>query len=424
MRYSFIKHHAQNALDYTRLLIETFGGRLAGTEPCRRTAEHLCADFSSAGAPAHLERFETHPGAFNGFYRIDVLIYLIGLALLWLSQPIPAALALLFMFTAAGMQFGYYVEFYDRLYPRKTCYNVVATLEPQGPANRQILLSGHHDSAQELRFLRHNQKLYGLKIVIPDFFRILAGVFAVYWSTLLLLAGRRPLITLPMLVLLSTVGLYFVFTKFSLCGEAVPGAGDNLIASAMLVELARLFADPSNPGRSRLADIRLVFASFDAEELGLRGSRAFARTHQAELKALPAMALNIDSIYNVADLQFMLTDLNDHVRLDRSLAEDLQQVAAGLGYSARLTRMLFGGGATDATELAKVGVRATTMIAMPTGLIRDELVYHTMQDTVEAVKPEAVEACLAVAYHWVCEQSQTQPDENQSTPKITCKNLA
>ena len=55
------------------------------------------------------------------------------------------------------------------------------------------------------------------------------------------------------------------------------------------------------------------------------------------------------------------------------------------------------GGATDAAELTGAGVRATTLIAMSTRLVREGLVYHTMQDTVDAIEPAAVAACLAVA---------------------------
>jgi hypothetical protein len=63
--------------------------------------------------------------------------------------------------------------------------------------------------------------------------------------------------------------------------------------------------------------------------------------------------------------------------------------------------MVFGGGATDACELAKVGVKATTLIGMSTALIRDGLAYHTMNDTVDAIQPAAVEACLGIAWEWV-----------------------
>ncbi len=92
MKSDSIEQYAQSAIQTTRRLIEMFGGRLAGSEACFKTAERLCEDLTSAGAQARLESFEAHPAAFTGFYRIDVLIYLIALGLLWLGRPVPAAL--------------------------------------------------------------------------------------------------------------------------------------------------------------------------------------------------------------------------------------------------------------------------------------------------------------------------------------------
>lgn len=402
-----LQQRTRQALDYTRALIDQYGGRLAGSNACQKVAERLCSDLAQVcgAAQARIEPFITRPSAFTRFYQVDILLYVVGLALLWLNLPLVAAVLLNMMMLAAGLQFGYYVELYDRLYSPKTCYNVIACLEPRHPARQQVILSAHHDSAQELRFLKDSQKLYALKIILPDFFRVLAGVFAVYWIGYRALWHSGPPERVWMLVLLSTIGAYFVFTKFSIVSrEAVPGAGDNLIASAMLLELARCFADLQTSGRSRLEDTRLIFASFDAEEAGLRGSRAYVRAHRAELAALPTRNLNIDSIYTAADLQLMLSDLNDHVKLDRGLAEECVQIARSGGYAAAFGKMRFGGGGTDAAEFAMAGVRATTMLAMPTGIVRDGLVYHTMRDTIEAVQPEAVAACLFVAARWVQNQ--------------------
>jgi hypothetical protein len=137
--------------------------------------------------------------------------------------------------------------------------------------------------------------------------------------------------------------------------------------------------------------------SFDAEESGLRGSRAFVKQHRRQLQSVPTYMLNIDSIYNAKHLQFLVSDLNGSLALSKELAEECQALAAGAGLQSRLTRMVFGGGSTDAAELTKVGVQATTMLAMPTDLVRDGLVYHTVKDTVDAIEPEAVRACLEVA---------------------------
>jgi aminopeptidase YwaD len=404
---------ARRALARTKDLIDRFGGRLAGSDACQKTALALKEAFERACGNATLEPFETHPRAFTGFYQIDIGLYVVGLALLFFKQPLAAGLVLLFMATAAGLQFGWYVEFYDRLYALATCYNVTAVLEPRGLAKRQLILSGHHDSANELKFLKKNQKLYGLKIVVPDFFRLLALTFAWVWVGWRGITGVDPYFG-PWVLALLIPGTYFVFTKFFLFEPwAVPGAGDNLIASAMLVELAEMMVDRDQPGQSVLENTRLIFASFDAEESGLRGSRAWIKAHREELSRLPTYALNIDSVFSAADIQFLISDLNSHIALDRPLAELASSIArerlacagsvklasgpASGGLPARLIPMRFGGGATDATELAKAGVKATTMIAMPAGIVRDGLAYHTMRDTVEAVEPAAVEGCLMIA---------------------------
>ena len=388
---------AQRALDRTAAWIERFGGRPAGTDACLQTARAIQTELKRLCGEARLEPFSTRAGAFNGFYQVDAFLYLIGLGLLWINQPFWAGLVLTGMVSAAGLQFGWYIELYDRLYPLKACRNVTAVLEPQGEARQQVIFSAHHDSAYVLNFLRRNQKLYGLKIIIPDAFRFLGLMTAWVWLGWQALSGSVPPFVLPARILL-LVGIYFVFTKFFLFGpEASPGAGDNLIASAILLELAEKFADQQVIGQSTLEHTRLIFASFDAEEAGLRGSRAWVKAHRAELQSLPAYALNFDSIYRAEDVQFLLSDLNSHVKLDHGLAEQCRRIAGEVGIGAGLAVMRFGGGGTDAAELTRAGVHATTMLGMSTRVVRDGLVYHTLGDTVGAIEPEAVEACLGVA---------------------------
>jgi aminopeptidase YwaD len=385
------------SLNRTRAWIGQFGGRLAGSAGCRETAHALHRELERLCGQARLEPFVTRAGAFTGFYRVDALIYLAGVILLLLNQPLPAAWILTVMIVAAGLEFGHYLEIYDWLFPQVECQNVSAVLEPRGVATRQLIFSGHHDAAQELRFLLGSQKLYALKILIPDACRMLGCVTAWAWWGGQLLAGGPPVfVALAKIVLV--LGIVPVFTKFFLFTQHVsPGAGDNLIASSILVDLAETLRDPQRPGISTLEHTRLIFASYDAEEAGLRGSRAWVKAHRAELGALPTTGLNFDSIYRLADLQFLVSDLNSHVKLDQATVARCLQIARRLGFPAHRAVMRFGGGATDAAELAKAGVRATTLIAMSTRLVRDGLVYHTRHDTVDAVEPEAVSACLSIA---------------------------
>lgn len=389
---------AQKSLLRTGEWINQFGSRLAGSAGCRSTSEALYQKFKQICHNARLESFVARPSAFGNFFKIVVLLYIAGVLLILFNHPMLAALILTYNLVAAGLQFGYYIELYDWLYPTAECQNVSAVLEPRETATKQLVISGHHDAARELIFLNGNQKLYGLKILLPDAFCMLGCLIAwIFWGSQVFSIPTPGWIETAKVVLV--MGIWIVFSKFSyFTNNVTPGAGDNLIASSMLIELAEHFHDPVHRGLSKLEHTRLIFVSFDAEEAGLRGSREWVRKHRKELQSLPTTALNIDSIYNLNDLQFLVSDLNNHVRLDKDLAEECVQIAHGLGLQAKTTVMRFGGGGTDAAELVKVGVHATTMLAMSTELVRDGLVYHTMRDTVSAIEPEAVSACLAITH--------------------------
>ena len=58
-------------------------------------------------------------------------------------------------------------------------------------------------------------------------------------------------------------------------------------------------------------------------------------------------------------------------------------------------------GGTDAGELAKFGVHATTMMAMPWDNTERAAVYHTPNDTCDAVEQQAVKAGLEVFFEVV-----------------------
>jgi len=403
---SFIDDHTAQCLRWTKDIIDQYGGRLAGTESCLNTASRIRDELEKVCGNAMLETFTTHPLAFMNFYKINVIIYLICVIMLLYNLPLPAGIGLLFIIVSGMFEFGYYREFFDRLFPMKTCANVWAKLEPHDEVKQQIIISGHHDSPQEILFLKRFQKLFAIRAFAPDFFHIGGILFCWIWVLIQAISGRPPSYADTLKVFM-IIGLLFVIPKFFLVGRKVsPGARDNLIGSAITLQTARLFASQHDAGLSGLRYTRLIFISFDAEESGLRGSRTFVDRHLKELQSLPTYMLNIDTIYTANQLQFLVTDLNGYVKLSKEVALECQQVAQQAGYPSRLTRMLFGGGATDAAEMAKVGVKATTMIAMPTEIIRDGLVYHTLQDTIERVEPEAVQACLRVIHDFILQKEQ------------------
>lgn len=81
----------------------------------------------------------------------------------------------------------------------------------------------------------------------------------------------------------SIFGLFF--THGTKNGGIVPGAVDNLSASAVAVALCRILI--ANPALIP-ADTEVRFISFGAEEAGLRGSRRYVERHLDDLRRLDA----------------------------------------------------------------------------------------------------------------------------------------
>lgn len=145
---------------------------------------------------------------------------------------------------------------------------------------------------------------------------------------------------------------------------AGPGAGDNGSGTAVILELARTMAQKPQPEHT------LVFIAFDAEELGLVGSRAYVDELSAEqLQNVRAM-LNFDML-GAGSGPLVLMGNGDVALLARSSAKQLN-------IDARNGNMPANAG-SDHESFARKGV--DTVFFM-----RDYDLLHTPEDTIDQVK--------------------------------------
>jgi len=381
---------ARTVLEETDRLVRRYGPRLAGSEACRSVARELAARLEGFCDRVRLEEFRAHPASFYAYTKILPLVYVLGLVSLLLNRGF-------YLFPALGIaggialmvsQFAVYGRLGDGLFPARTCVNVEGVVEPEGKAEYELLLSGHHDSAPVARIYSGPfQKFYAAAIFAPyPFFLLELGLLAARaagwiravpagWSAALL-AG------------LPFAAAYFLMIDTR---RGSPGAGDNLVSSLLCVEIARELAARKG---DLLRRTRIRVLSFDAEEAGLRGSAAYMRSRAGEIRDRAAWMLNFDSLYDAAHLHVLDRDVNGFLRLSREVAQDAVECLRADGYKARVFPMVFGGGGTDAAEAARARIEAATVIAMPTAVVREGLVYHTPRDTPDAVGVDAVEACL------------------------------
>lgn len=347
-----------------------------------------------------IEDFSVHPGAFLGWIRILVLFYTAGIVLLWFGQPLPAAILATAGMVIMSLQFFLYIKLIDPFYPAKKGKNVIGILEPENEATQQIIISGHHDSARIFNFFIHQPSWYPIRVMGGIGSVVLLMVSA--WISALLQMGSRTLpgwFNIIYWVLTALLALVLQLWFFA-SNKGTPGAGDNLIASAAAVETGRYFADLRKQGKG-LKNTRLILASWDAEEAGLRGARAYATAHKKDFAAIPTWNFNVDCPYSADSLFFLTSDINGSVKLSESMAGECRDICIDLGFAAEIKPIEFLTGGTDAAELAKKGVQATTLMGMPWENSSRALVYHTPEDTPENIEEKAIEAVLLIARRFV-----------------------
>jgi aminopeptidase YwaD len=394
--------NVKRAFSLTNEVVDGFPGRLTGTESCRKAGVRVKQEFEKHCDPGSVksEEFILHPWSFLKYIPGLVVLYFACMILLYFGLPWIAFAGLAVgMFAFIG-QFLFYWHLLDPLFPAAKASNIIGVIEPEGEVKQQIIVSGHHDAAYVFQILEHLPKLY--------FPLMMAGVGLLLLGLLLSLVAAVLSIfavLLPQWVALVFIvlGIFVIPFLFFTTSQVVPGAGDNMIAVAIAAEIGSLFGGAKKSGKTALKHTRLILASFDAEEAGLRGAQAYVKQHKDELLKTKTYVLNIDTLYRLSSLNFFAYDLNATVKLSKQMAEECAGIAQALGYKAALSGMAPGGGSTDAAAFGEAGIEATNLSAMShVGMEREKVwVYHTAEDTSKHIEPEVVEAALKIIREYI-----------------------
>ncbi len=441
MLESITNEDAQYALDIVNRICDEVGPGLAGSLQERERAEILKKEFEAhLGAEnVVLEEFTLAPMAFQGVLRTSALFTFIA-ALLNISigrftgvSPWMTTLASLVFAILSALPIIFetimYREFVDSIFPQKQSVNLIGTLRKPGTENvkRLIILSGHHDSALEFIWLRmlggvkrlvsqgiHQDGVWGKNPV-----RILTVIFV--FTTVTMFLG--PVIMLLMsLIQLSGIivgsaaiarfgTLGWVVLAFPIVpsiiiglsyirrgkgGGIVPGAGDNLSASALVVAMCRVLAQ--NP--ACIPDhTEIRFISFGSEEAGLRGSRRYVKRHLDELRRLEARILNFEIVTH-PEIAILTTDVTG-VKNAPEMVVSVVAAAQRAGVPHKVKSNPTSGGGSDAGPFSQAGLKALTLqpFKMPEQMLD---FYHQQWDTPEVLTLEPLLNALKLTFEWVC----------------------
>ena len=396
--------HVKHTFAFCDEVVENFPGRVAGSEAVRKAGLRVREEFEKCcdAGTVRVEQFDIHPWSFLKYIPGLVVLYFACIALLYFN-PALAWISLTGMALGLFVFYGQFVRYWhllDPFFPKQQAYNIYGSIEPSGEVKQQIVISAHHDAAYVFHLLDRLPKYYAplinggiLFLVLGFLVSLAATLMALFnmllpqWAAIVLMAG----------------GIFVLPLAFFTTGQVVPGAGDNMIAVAIASEIGGLFGNIKKTGGNALKHTRLIIASFDAEEAGLRGASAFIKQHRAELLNTKTYVLNLDTLYKLKALSFLDKDLNSTVKLSHQLAQDCVDIAKDMGYPSTISAMTFGGGATDAAAFGQAGIEATNLCAMSFD-IKDYdqgWVYHTPRDLSKHIEPQAVEAALKIIREYV-----------------------
>lgn len=416
MAESITSDDACYAFDIVKTICTKVGPGLPASSQERERAAILQQEMALHLGPEHVatEEFTLAPWAFVSAYPIGALLLLLAALLnvflgritgipLWLTTSVALTLSiaapLLFV-----LEFILGVELVDPFFKQKPSLNVIGTLRPPGTASvkRLLILSGHHDSAPEntwLRFLGYGFFFLSATWLIALF--TMLGMSAIQFLGVisgnagLVRFGTMSWVMLAYPILPAAVfGLFF--NRGRKGGGTVPGAADNLSASALVVAMCRFLA--RNPAYVP-DDTEIRFVSFGSEEAGYRGSRRYVERHLDELKRLDTQLLNIETVA-YPEITVFTSDTNGFVKNSPDMVQSVATAAARAGVPFKVKPAYLGVG-NDSGPFSRAGIKALTLFPfkMPQQMVA---FYHQEWDSPEVLTMEPLLNVLKLAFEWIC----------------------
>jgi hypothetical protein len=406
---------AHYACDIVKTICAEVGPGLPGTSQERGRAAILRKELESHLGAENVvfEEFTVAPGAFPGALPLSALCTLLA-ALLnlsmgrfsgvspWLTAVAALAFSTLSLWLVVAQSI-LYLEFVNPIFAKKRSQNVVGTLRKPGTrdVSRLLLVSGHHDSALEntwLRFLGYGffflaaTGFIGSIVMLAMSIIQLTGMVTDSAGTVRFGTLGWALLAYPIVPSI-LYGVFFHRGRKN--GGNVPGAADNLSASALVVALCRFLVN--NPSAIP-PDTEIRFVSFGSEEAGLGGSRRYVERHLDELKRLDARLLNFETVAH-PEIAILTSDINGTVKNSPEMVESVIAAAerAGVPYKVKPA---FLGVACDSGPFSRAGLKSLTLLPFQ---VPQQMVafYHQKWDGPEVLTTEPLLNVLKLALEWV-----------------------
>lgn len=377
------------------------GPRKPGSQEEYRAQQWFQKDMKNYCEETRIEEFTLHRQGFMGFIPFTVACGIASVFVNWFASPIAALILCICAFVPLVFEFLMYKEFDDFLFPKQTSHNMIAVRKPKGEVKQRIVMVGHSDSQFEWTL---NYLIGGLQaklfVEIPA---VVGLIVQTVFALVCIIAGKggaavniqsaRWFFILFFVVSCVFIPFEFAFLFFQSWTKSVPGASDNL--SGCYVGMAAVKA--LDEAKVRFENTEVVVICSGSEEAGLRGSKAYAKAHEKELKEIPTCVVALDTFRDLETMAVYHRDLSGTLQHHEGTKVLVHDACANCGFDVKYESIYIGG--SDAASFTQRGIPATGFAAMDPAPPR---YYHTRLDTPENLRPEAIKAGIEIMIEACC----------------------
>ncbi|MBQ4626001.1 MAG: M20/M25/M40 family metallo-hydrolase [Clostridia bacterium] len=387
---------AKYMIDEITHVIKTCGKRDPGSEGEKKSCEYMAEVLKKdcGCEDVKLESYEVAPRAFYGWIYFTITFVLIAVALFFFA-PIISVPLIIAGFALVLLEFGVYKKVLDPLFPKKTSHNVTAIKKCTGETKRRIIFNGHPDATWEWPV---NYALGGVGFEGHAIIVVLGALFYLVLSIMYIAQNgitfgmpdmSNPLVKAALWGLLFVpfmIGLYFMVNY----RRVVDGANDNLTGCYIGIAVLKALKDEG----IELENTEIGVILTGSEEIGLRGSKAWAEAHKGEFQDVPTFIYAYDTINDPKYLMANYRDLNGTVKSDKDAADLFFEAAQAVGVPCKKGMIPPLGGAVDAAAFTQGGFRAAGVTGLNHKL---ERYYHTRLDSYDNMNKDGIANCFAAS---------------------------
>ena len=382
-------------------LCNNIGPRRPGSPEEHKAQQHMEQVLGKFCDETKIESFTLHRQGFMGFIPFTVCCGVVSVFVNWFKSPVAAFILCVLAFVPLVFEFLMYKQFDDFLFPKQTSHNVIATKKPKGEVKKRIVMVGHSDSQFEWKL---NYLLGGLQAKLFVEIPAVVGLViqTIYALVCLIVSKGGAANTIQnarwFFVTFFIVSIVFIpfeisFIFFQSWHDSVPGASDNLSGCYTAISSLKALTEAG----VEFENTEVVVVCSGSEEAGLRGSKAYAKAHEAELKEIPTAVIALDTFRDLEDMAIYDRDLSGTVQHDWGVKHLLQNAAHNCGYDLKFESVYIGG--SDAASFTQRKIPASCLAAMNPDPPR---YYHTRLDTPENMRPEAIAAGIEIMLETLC----------------------